>query len=205
MEIESRLANYHIPIQILQLVAIECNCGEIVSSMREVRGRSSNKTSLISRMNDKALIRLKQIFLDCDDSASGLRFAVFLSTKFPPVSYKFVMAKNLRGKSGHEYICDVCIFSRATEELVVVGMQNNDAHKGGADTKLLNEFHSIIGDILAMYPSVRSVYYSSSYGYDCNPFHLATDEESKAVPSINTAEINFLEFRDGVYREIRRA
>jgi hypothetical protein len=199
-EIESRLANYHIPIQILQLVAVECNCGDVVSSEREVRGKSK-KPSMISRMNDQSLIQLRQIFLDCDDSSSRFRFAVLLSTKFPPFSYKFVMSNKLHGKSGKEYIFDVSIFSRATEDLVAVGMQNNDTSKSATDAKSLNNFLSIMSDVLAAYPSVRSAYYSSSYGFDCNPLILATKRQLKE--SAYNAEINFLEFRDGVYREIR--
>lgn len=202
LEIESRLANYHIPIQILELVAEECNCGEVVSGIRELRGRSS-KPSLISKMNDQSLIQLKQIFLDCEDSSSGFRFAVFLSTKFPTITFKFVMDKKLRGKSHQEYVCDVCIFSRATEDLVAVGIQNKDTSKSAADIKSVHKFHSIIDDIFAMYPSLRSAYYSSSYGYDCDPFHLATEKDPKDASIRSIAEINFIEFRDGVYREIR--
>jgi hypothetical protein len=202
LEIESRLANYHIPIQILQIVAEECNCGKLVSGEMEVRGRSNKHSLIISSLNDQSLIQLKQIFLDCEDSSSRFRFAVLLSSKFPPVTFKFVMAKKLQGKSGQEYIFDVCIFSRATEELVAVGMQNNDTNKGAADAKLLHKFHSIISDILPVNSGMRSAYYSSSYGYDCNPLHLATKKRQAEVGSYNT-EIYFLEFRDGVYREIR--
>jgi hypothetical protein len=181
-------------------VAEECNCGDVVSGTREVHGRSK-KPSLISRMNDQSLIQLKQIFLDCDDSSSRFRFAVLLSTKFPPVSYKFVLSDKLHGRSDQEYIFDVCIFSRSTEELVAVGMQNNDASRSATDAKSLNNFLSIMNDVFAAYPSVRSAYYSSSYGYDCSPSNLATKRQLGA--STDNTEINFLEFRDGVYREIR--
>lgn len=156
---------------------------------------------MISRMNDQSMIQLKQIFLDCDDSSSRFRFAVLLSTKFPPISYKFVLSNKLRSESGKEYIFDVSIFSRSTEDMVAVGMQNNDTSKSATDAKSLNNFLNIMNDVLVAYPSVRSVYYSSSYGFDCNPLVLATKRQ-RETSTYNT-EINFLEFRDGVYREIR--
>lgn len=182
-------------------MAAECNCEDAVSSEREVRGKN-RKPSRISRMNDQSLIQLRQIFLDCDDSSSRYRFAVLLlSTKFPPFSFKFVMSNQLHGKSGKEYIFDVSIFSRVTEDLVAVGMQNNDASKSATDAKSLDNFFSIVNDLLEDYPTVRSAYYSSSYGFHCNPNTLATKRQHKE--SRHNIEINFLEFQDGVYREIR--
>jgi len=198
-EIESRLANYHIPFQILEIIAEECNCSEAVAGRRETRGKSK-KPSLISGLNDQSLIQLRRTFLDCEDSFSRFRFAVLLSSKFTPAMYKFVMANKIRGRSNQEHVFDVCIFSRATEELVAVGMQNNNAGRKATGAEPLQEYFSAISDILAAHPSLRSVYYSSSYGYDCRPSRLAAKTQSLKGSSV---EINFLEFQDKVYRRFK--
>ena len=199
-EIVSRLANYHIPLQILQLVAEECDCTEVVAGKREMSGRTKT-SALIAGLNDKSLIQLRQIFLDCKDSLSGFRFAVFLSSKFTPFSYKFVMAKKVRGKSNLEYTLDVCVYNRSTEELVAVGMQNNDTEKQVSDAKSLQRFVTTVGDVLAEHPSVRSAYYTSSYGYGCDPSRFAAKTKNGVHGKV---EIKFLEFRDGVYFESPR-
>lgn len=153
----------------------------------------------MSRLNDRALIQLKQIFLECDDSFSAFRLAVFLSSKFTPVSYKFVMGKSIHGKSDLEHVLDVCIYSRETEDLVAIGLQNNDGR--ASDTKSLHKFLSTVNDISAAYPGVRSVYYSSSYGYGRDPSGLVTKNQSARQEG--RTEVKFLEFHDGVYRLIK--
>lgn len=198
-EIESRLANYHIPIQILYIIAEECNCVEAITGRKETRGRTKGP-SLISRLNDEALIQLRQTFLDCTDSHSRFRFAVLLSSKFTPASFKFVMEKNIRGSSGQEYSFDVCIYSRTTEDLVAVGMQNNDAGKKATDAKRLHKYLDTIEDVLATHPNLQSVYYVSSYGYDCDPSRIAAKIQFRKDARM---EMNFLEFQDGVYRPIK--
>lgn len=196
-EIESRLANYHIPLQILHIIAEESNCIEAITGMRETRGKSK-EPSLISRLNDEALVQLRQTFLDCEDSHSRFRFAVLLSSKFTPSSFKFVMERNVRGGSGHEYSFDVCVYSRATEDLVAVGVQNNDAEKRATNAKLLHKYLDAIGDVMAMHPNLRSAYYASSYGYNCDPSRLAAKTQSR-----KSVELNFLEFHDRVYRPFK--
>lgn len=196
--IESRLSNYHIPLQILQLVAEECGCTEAISGGRETRGKGK-APSLVSRLNDRALIQLRQIFLECDDSFSAFRLAVFLSSKFTPVSYKFVMAKSIRGKSDLEHVLDVCVYSRETEDLVAFGMQNNEGK--ASDTKALHKFLGTVNDISAAHLGVRSAYYSSSYGYGRDPSGLAAKNQSARQDG--RTEVKFLEFHDGVYRQIK--
>lgn len=197
-EIEARLANYHIPLQILQIIAEECDCGEAITGRREMRGKS-REPSLISRLNDRSLIQLRQTFLDCEDSFSRFRFAVLLSSRYTPSSFKFVMAKKIQGDSGQEHVFDVCIFSRATEDLIAVGMQNKDADRKATDAKLLQTYLSTVGDVWATHPSLRSAYYSSSYGYGCHPSRLASKQSKKGM----SVEFSFLEFHDKVYRQFR--
>lgn len=198
-EIESRLSSYHIPLQILHIIAEENNCIEAITGRRDARGRNK-EPSLISRLNDEALIQLRQTFLDCEDSHSRFRFAVLLSSKFTPTSFKFVMERSILGGSGREYSFDVCIFSRATEDLVAVGMQNNDARKRTADAKKVNTYLDTIGDILVTHPNLRSAYYTSSYGYGCEPSRLAAKmQSSKGI----CMEMIFLEFHDRVYRPVK--
>lgn len=181
------------------MIAEECNCGEAVTGRKETRGKSK-EPSLISRLNDEALIKLRQTFLDCEDSFSRFRFAVLLSSKFTPSLFKFVMAKKIRGISNQEYIFDVCIYSRATEDLVAVGMQNNDPEKRATDTRHLHKYLHTVSDVFTAHTSLRSAYYSSSYGYDCPPLRLAAKMQfGKGVK----VEINYLEFSDKVYRQIR--
>lgn len=201
-EIVLRLANYHIPLQILQLVAEECNCSEVIAGRKEAHGRTK-APSLIAGLNDNSLIQLRQIFLDCKDSLSSFRFAVFLSSKFTAFSYKFVIAKKVLGKSNLEHALDVCVYNRSTEDLVAVGIQNNDTEKRASDAKSLRKFLATVGDIVAEHPSVRSAYYASSYGYGCDPSRF---EARTSEAGINgRAEIKFLEFRDGVYLNPRRS
>ena len=200
-DIVLRLSNYHIPVQILQLVAEECNCSEVVAGRKEVHGRSKTP-SLIAVLNNKSLIQLRQIFLDCKDSLSSFRFAAFLSSKFTSFSYKFVMAKKVGGRSNLEHTIDVCVYNRSTEELVAVGMQNNDAEKRASGAKSLRKFLATIGDVVAEHPSLRSAYYTSSYGYDCDPSRFGAKIPGAGIDG--KVEINFLEFRDGVYLSPRR-
>lgn len=193
------MSNYHIPLQILHIIAEESNCVEAITGRREARGRNK-EPSLISRLNDEALVRLRQTFLDCEDSHSRFRFAVLLSSKFTPASFKFVMERSILGGSGREYSFDVCVFSRATEDLVAVGMQNNDARRRAADAKQLNRYLDTIGDVLVAHPKLRSAYYTSSYGYGCEPSRIAARMQSgKGV----CVEMNFLEFHDRVYRPVK--
>ncbi len=198
-EIESRLANYHIPLQILNIIAEESNCIDAITGRRETRGRNK-ESSLISRLNDEALVRLKQTFLDCEDSQSRLRFAVLLSSKFTPSLFKFVMEKSIPGGSGRESSFDVCVFSRATEDLVAVGMQNNDASKRAADAKQVNKYLDTVGDVQAAHPHLRSAYYTSSYGYSCEPSRLAAKMQCGKDVCV---EMNFLEFHGRVYRPVK--
>lgn len=198
-ELESRLANYQIPLQILQIIAQECNCSEAIAGRGETRGKG-RENSLISRMNDRALIQLRQTFLDCEDSFSRFRFAVLLSSKFIPPRFKFVIEKHVRGASNQEYLFDVCVYSRATEELVGVGMQNNDAGMRATDDKLLSKYLKAIVDVWKAHPSLRGAYYSSSYGYGCDPSRLAA--EIRLGKDVNL-EFSFLEFHDRVYRQAR--
>lgn len=195
-EIISRLANYHIPLQILQLVAEECNCSEVIAGRREMHGR--NKTpSLIAGLNDKSLLQLREIFLDCRDSLSNFRLAVFLSSKFGPFSYKFVMAKKVRGKSNFEYIPDVCVYSRTTGDLIAVGIQNNNAEKRPSNAESLRKFLVTVGDIAAEHHNMLHAYYASSYGYDCDPSRFGAKNQKAGIDG--KLEIKFLEFRDSVY------
>lgn len=198
-ELESRLASYQIPLQILQIIAQECNCSETIAGGRETRGKG-RENSLISRMNDKALIQLRQTFLDCEDSFSRFRFAVLLSSKFIPRGFKFVIEKHVRGASNQDYLFDVCVYSRATEELVAAGMQNNDSRMRATDDKLLRKYFETILDVWKAHPSLRGAYYSSSYGYVCDPSRLTA--EMRLGKDVNL-EFSFLEFHDRLYRQAR--
>lgn len=110
------------------------------------------------------------------------------------------MERSILGGSGREYSFDVCVFSRATEDLVAVGMQNNDARRRAADAKQLNVYIDTISDVLVAHPSLRSAYYTSSYGYGCEPSRIAARMQSGKSACV---EMNFLEFHDRVYRPVK--
>jgi hypothetical protein len=137
-EIESRLSHYSIPIQILQLAAESCGCRAISAETRiKDSGRNANSLPLLAALDDRSIMLLEQIFLDCHDSFSNFRLAVFMSSKWPSMQHKFVMPGTVRGASGQEYAFDVYIQDRDTEELVALGMQNNDAGQKASGSQSL--------------------------------------------------------------------
>jgi hypothetical protein len=197
VEIETRLANYNIPVQILEMVAERCEC----NFDTRVNGREFPKkpklATLLTRLNDKAIIQLEQIFLDCHDSFSAFRFAVFLSSMYNPMMHKFVMGEKIAIKPGQEYSCDIGIYSRNTEKLVAVGVHNNEAQQA-ASSKSLREFLAAVKSLKAM--GIQGAYYSSSYGYaDGDPWRLAR----KAGLRGEGTEIRFFDYREKIYYEIK--
>lgn len=199
-EIESRLANYSIPLQILQMVAEHCDCGAI-SERTEARGsgRDLKNSRILAALNDKSIALLQQIFLDCHDSFSNFRLAVFLSSRWRMSAYKFVLGGRINGKSGREYIFDVCIYNRSTEELVALGKQNNSADQGAASNEVLRQFLSAVDDLRAAHPALQSASYASSYGYkDANPCRLVKQVHKYANHDL---EIRLLEYKNTVYFE----
>lgn len=197
IEIETRLASYNIPVQILQKVADRCEC----TFDTRVSGRDYPKkpklSTLLARLNDKAIVLLEQIFLECQDSFSAFRFAVFLSSIYSPMMHKFVLDEKVVIRPGLEYLFDVCIYSRNTEKLVAVGMHNNEEQQA-ASSKSLRKFLAAVKDLRAI--RIQGAYYSSSYGYaDGNPWRLA----SKASLRDESAEIRFFNYRDKIYYEIK--
>ncbi len=200
LEIETRLANYNIPVQILQMVAVRCECTLDPS----VRGRDLPKkpklSILLGRLNDRAVMLLEQIFLDCHDSFSNFRFAVFLSSTYSPLMHKFVMGDKIAGGSGLEYSFDVGIYSRSTEKLAAVGMQNNNKAQKAADSKSLRKFLAAVKDLRVVHLGMQGAYYASSYGYqDGNPWRLARKQRGDS----EKAEIRFFDYRDKIYFEIK--
>lgn len=197
-KIESRLSSYNIPVQILQIVADRCDC----SLDSGINGRELPKkpklSTVLAMLNDKAILQLEQIFLDCHDSFSGLRFAVFLSSMYSPMMHKFVMDDKVAVKPGLEYYFDIGIYSRNTEKLVAVGMQNNEGQQA-ASSKSLRKFVAAVKDLRQL--GISGAYYSSSYGYaDGDPWRT-TGKISSAGES--PAEVRFFEYRDKIYSEIK--
>ena len=197
-KIEARLSSYNIPVQILQIVADRCDC----SLDSGINGRELPKkpklSTVLAMLNDKAILLLEQIFLDCHDSFSGLRFAVFLSSMYSPMMHKFVMDDKVTVKPGLEYFFDIGIYSRNTEKLVAVGMQNNEGQQA-ASGKSLRKFVATVKDLRQL--GISGAYYSSSYGYaDGDPWRT-TGKISSAGES--STEVRFFEYRDKIYSEIK--
>jgi hypothetical protein len=200
-EIESHLCNYNIPLQILQMVAERCGCTFDSRISGRDFARKPKLPVLLARLNDRSIMMLQQIFIDCQDSHSNFRFAVFLSSRYSPMIHKFVMDRKIAGKSGLEYFFDVCIYSRQTEELVAVGMQNNNTRRQASGRKSLREFRNAAADLKNAHPEMKGAYYASSYGYENDDSKRQKElHDSKNKWEI-TMEIKFFEYRDQIYVE----
>ena len=202
-EIESRLANYNIPLQIFQMVAERCECTFDAHSKKDLP-RGPKIMAMLAGLNDRSIILLKQMFLDCEDSFSNFRFAVFLSSRYNPMSHKFVMdAKLDGGKSKLNHDVDICIYSRQTEELVAVGMQNKDMNQHACNSKSLQKFLAVIDDLRIGHPNMKGAYYASSYGYEFNdPSSRARKTGGrKKKDNDKTMEIKLFEYKDKIYFE----
>jgi hypothetical protein len=198
-DVEAHLANYNIPFQILQMVAEQCECAIETRSTEKELARKPKLSLLFARLNDRAIILLQQIFLDCHESLSTFRFTVFLSSRYSAMMHKFVIDEKISGKSNSEYTFDVCIYSRRTGDLIAVGMQNKNTKRQGSDNKSLSKFLRIIADVSSAYPQLQGAYYSSSYGYQ--PLSLARKNAIKKQDAGEKVEIKFFEYKDKMYIE----
>jgi hypothetical protein len=198
-DVEARLANYNIPLQILQMVAEQCECTIETRSTRNELALKPKLSLLLSRLNDRAIILLQQIFLDCHESLSSFRFTVFLSSRYSPMMHKFVIDGKISGKSNSEYTFDVCIYSRRTGDLIAVGMRNKDTKQQAPDSKSLSIFLAIIDDVSSAHPQLQGAYYSSSYGYQ--PLSLARKNAIWKENAGKKVEIKFFEYKDKMYIE----
>jgi len=176
------------------MVAGQCGC-TLDAKGRELK---SKLPVLLAMLNDRAIVLLQQIFLDCHDSLSNFRFAVFLSSRYSALVYKFVMDGRVGGKSKLEHRVDVCIYSRQTGDLVAIGMQNKNQQ--AADSKALSGFLSTIDDIRGAHPNAQGAYYASSYGYE-GDFQARKNSKSKDKGDDEKIEIKFLEYKDKIYFE----
>jgi hypothetical protein len=199
-DIETRLANYNIPLQILQMVAEQCECMIETRGTREELALKPKLSLLLARLNDRAIILLQQqIFLDCHESLSSFRFTVFLSSRYSPMMHKFVIDGKISGKSNSEYTFDVCIYSRRTGDLIAVGMRNKNTKQHGSDSKSLSRFYRIIDDVGSAHLRLQGAYYSSSFGYQ--PLSVATRNAIRKENAGKKVEIKFFEYRDKMYIE----
>jgi hypothetical protein len=199
-DVEAHLANYNIPFQILQMVAEQCECAIETRSTEKELARKPKLSLLFARLNDRAIILLQQIFLDCHESLSTFRFTVFLSSRYSAMMHKFVIDEKISGKSNSEYTFDVCIYSRRTGDLIAVGMQNKNTKQQGSDSKSLSRFLGIIDDVSSAYPQLQGAYYSSSNGYQ--PLSLAGKKAIRRENAGQGVEIKFFEFKDKIYIEV---
>jgi hypothetical protein len=198
-DIEARLANYNIPLQILQMVAEQCECTIQTRSTRKELALKPKLSLLLARLNDRAIILLQQIFLDCHESLSIFRFTAFLSSRYSPMMHKFVIDGKIRGKSNSEYTFDVCVNSRRTGDLIAVGMQNKNTKQQGSDSNSLSKFLAIIDDVSSAHSQLQGAYYSSSCGYQ--PLSLAGKNAIRKVNAGKKVEVKFFEYRDKMYIE----
>jgi hypothetical protein len=198
-DVESHLANYNIPYQILQMVAEQCECAIETSSSEKEVARKPKLSLLFAKLNDRAIILLQQIFLECHESLSTFRFTVFLSSRYSPMMHKFVIDEKIRGKSNFEYTFDVCIYSRRTGDLIAVGMQDKNTKHQASDSKSLSIFLGIIDDVSSAYPHLHGAYYSSSYGYQ--PLSLTGKNAIRRKEAGEKVEIKFFEYKDKMYIE----
>jgi hypothetical protein len=180
------------------MVADRCECafGPPVSGMNYPK--KARLSTLLARLNDRAIMLLEQIFLDCHDSYSAYRFAVFLSSMYDPMTHKFVIGDKVTVKPGVECLFDIGVYSRSTEKLVAVGMQNNEVQRATSN-RSLRKFLATVKDLYTV--GIKGAYYSSSYGYaDSDPGRLAR----KAILQGESAiEIRFFDYRNKIFLEIK--
>lgn len=124
------------------------------------------------------------------------------------MSHKFVIDGRLEGgKSKLNYAVDICIYSRQTEELVAVGMQNKDTDQRASDNKSLQKFLTIVEDLHTAHPNMQGAYYASSYGYgvdDPSSWARKAGGRKKKEISINKPiEIKLFEYKDKIYFETK--
>jgi hypothetical protein len=194
--IEISLANYNIPFQILEKIADKCGC-KIDARSFLTRG-SGERANRFSCLNDETILLLRRIFLDCENSFSSYRLAVYMSWNYYPKYYRFLMSQDLEGISGTKHFVDVCIYTKNTEDLVAVGIQNSENGKK-TDSKSLKALLKSIKDICGQEKQIQSVYYASSFGYEENN---DLKELIGKYSKINEMMVRFIEFRDKVFCEI---
>jgi hypothetical protein len=194
--IEISLANYNIPFQILEKIADKCGC-KIDARSFLTRG-SGERANRFSCLNNETILLLRRIFLDCENSFSSYRLAVYMSWNYYPKYYRFLMSQDLEGISGTKYFVDVCIYTKNTEDLVAVGIQNPENGKK-TNSKSLKAFLKSIKDICGQEKLIQSVYYASSFGYEENN---DLKELIGKYSRINEMMVRFIEFRDKVFCEI---
>src|ERR671911_2350085 len=194
--IEISLANYNIPFQILEKVADKCGC-KIDARSFVTRG-SGEKANRFSCLNNETILLLQRIFLDCEDCFSNYRLAVYMSWNYYPKYYRFLMNQDLEGVSGAKYSADVCVYVKNTQDLVAVGIQNQENGKK-TNSKSLKSFLKSIKDICGLEKRIQSIYYASSFGYEESN---DLKELIGKYPRINDTMLRFIEFRDKVFCEI---
>jgi hypothetical protein len=194
--IEISLANYNIPFQILEKIADKCGC-KIDARSFLTRG-SGERANRFSCLNNETILLLRRVFLDCENSFSSYRLAVYMSWNYYPKYYRFLMNQELEGVSGTKHFVDVCIYTKNTEDLVAVGIQNPENGKK-TDSKSLKAVLKSIKDICGLEKRIQSVYYASSFGYEENK---DLKELIGKYSKINEMMVRFIEFRDKVFCEI---
>jgi hypothetical protein len=195
-KIEVSLSNYNIPFQILENVAERC--GSKIDARSFVTRRSGEKGHRFSCLNNETILLLQRIFLDCEDRFSNYRLAVYMSWNYYPKYYRFLMNQDLQGLSGAKYSVDVCVYIKKTQDLVAVGIQNQESGKK-TNNKSLKTFLKSIKDICGIERHIHSAYYASSFGYEENSdLKELVSKYSKS----NNMMLKFVEFRDKVFCEI---
>ena len=186
------------------MVAKYCHC-DTISASSETHASSARElknSHLIAALNDKSIILLQQIFLECRDKYSDFRLAVFISSRLRPTLYKFVLNDKVKGESGQRYTFDVCVYDRSTGDLVALGMQNNDEEQKASNNNSLYEFLAAIKNLHAVHSRLFNVFYASSYGYeDNNPSRIMQQAQKEEGNCYNGVGITLLEYKHGVYFE----
>lgn len=193
------------------MVAERCGCNAYAATA----GARSNSSTAAPRaaakslkafgsLDDRSVVLLKQIFLECRDSLSSFRLAVLLSSRWSSLLYRFTMDETMVGKTKKKYTFDVCVRNRSTDQLVAVGMQNNDEGQRASGKETVEGFLAAVRDLCASNPSLQSAYYASSYGY--RDFPLVTNKKKRLLQQQTCeekVEIKFFEYRDTVYFEMK--
>lgn len=192
------------------MVAETCKCPLYATVSRDEQKKKTKTLTLLTRLNDSAIVLLEQIFLECQDSFSDVRFGVLLSNIYRPVQHKFAFGgERIVGISGTEYSVDIGIYVRDTENnpLVAVGIQNNNESQNPTDDKSVNNFLAVVKDLRSAHSNLRGAYYSSSYGYKMEnklgDIVQRWHENNNYTDPKERLDVRFFDYKDKIYHEIK--
>ena len=189
------LKNYNLPDFILKLVAKECD-----SDLLE-KGRQDKK---LNSLNNKAIELLYKIFVNCDESESGMynkyRFYVYISSMYHKC--EILLDETILGKSGKRYQIPVAIKDNG----MYIGVAFNKFTGNPVTKQEIKKFHNMVSDLKNgdLGTQLIDAIYCSSIGFSDDAIHEIENynlEESK-MPETKI-KFKIASFEDRIYSLIK--